>query len=423
MSKSAINVEKVGKKFSRNLKKSMLYGISDLFKETWSLNTNSDILRESEFWAVEDVSFKLKEGECLGILGPNGSGKSTLLKMLNGIFLPDRGRIEINGKTGALIQVGAGFHPMLSGRENIYINGAILGMKKKEIDQKFDSIVNFADIGDFLDTPVRNYSSGMYVRLGFSVAVHGDPKILLIDEILSVGDLKFRRKAIDKMMQIKNNGTAIVFVTHDINRAQGFCDTGLFMMNGLIKKEGSIGEVIAAYQSTEIDSTTDEHKDPVLKSLLIKEQSIAKEFNSHELDILDLKVTNENNEAKNTFSPNETMKITFKVFPKKKISDSVIIVSARRSDGIRCFLANSHYHKFEVPTLEDTKEFQVMIKPLQLMAGAYTLSVAISDRSLVQPYGRRGGLDVFHIQDSMPNPEGSEGIYHPAINWRVLSKN
>ena len=155
----------------------------DIGRNLLRMGTKPDKLRKDEFWAVDDVSFELRRGETLGIIGPNGSGKSTILKMLNGIFMPDKGKIEINGRMGALIEVGAGFHPMLTGRENIYVNAAIRGMTKEDVDDKFDDIIEVADIGDFIDTPVKHYSSGMYVRLGFAVAVHCEPDVLLVDVV------------------------------------------------------------------------------------------------------------------------------------------------------------------------------------------------------------------------------------------------
>lgn len=194
-----IKVENVSKKFCKSLKRAMIYGMKDIGRDIFHINTKSDELRKDEFWALKNISFEVKKGECLGIIGANGSGKSTLLKLLNGIYMPDIGKISINGNVGALIQIGAGFNPMLSGRENIYVNASILGMSKVEIDKKFDSIVEFAGIGDFLDMPVKNYSSGMYVRLGFSIAINIEPKVLLIDEVLAVGDLAFQNMSLQKL--------------------------------------------------------------------------------------------------------------------------------------------------------------------------------------------------------------------------------
>lgn len=250
MNDTVINAGNVGKKFSKNLKHVMAYGISDIARNILGIDARTETLRSGEFWAVEDVSFDLKRGDALGIIGPNGSGKTTMLKMLNGIFMPDRGRISMGGKTSALIQVGAGFHPMLTGRENIYVNGSVLGMGKKEIDRKFDSIVEFADIGDFLDTPVKHYSSGMFVRLGFSVAIHCEPEILLIDEILAVGDVNFRKKCAKRMKELLDGDVSIVFVTHDLGVLRHICSRAICLRDGKVVHSGDIDGAIDQYMAS-----------------------------------------------------------------------------------------------------------------------------------------------------------------------------
>jgi lipopolysaccharide transport system ATP-binding protein len=196
---TAIAVNGLSKKYCCSLKRSMIYGIQDISRNMIGLSSRPGRLRPGEFWALDDVTFDIQRGETLGVVGPNGSGKTTLLKILNGIFWPDRGHVLIFGKVGALIEIGAGFHPLLTGRENIFVNGAILGMSRREVNDKFDRIVDFADIGDFLDAPVKHYSSGMYVRLGFAIAVHASLDILLVDEVLAVGDEGFQRKCFDKI--------------------------------------------------------------------------------------------------------------------------------------------------------------------------------------------------------------------------------
>ncbi len=247
MSDFAIKVEGVSKKYCRTIKHTMLYGATDLGKSFLGLDQKSQILRNGEFWAVNDVSFELKRGQCLGLIGPNGSGKSTILKMLNGIFMPDTGRIELTGSVGALIEVGAGFHPLLTGRENIYVNGSILGLTKKEIDEKFDEIVDFSGIGDFLESPVKHYSSGMHVRLGFSIAVHCDPDILLVDEVLAVGDVNFKSKCYRKFLDFKNAGTSIIMVTHDMEPIVRYCDQAVLLQNGLANLKGKPTEITNYY--------------------------------------------------------------------------------------------------------------------------------------------------------------------------------
>ncbi|MGH6820931.1 MAG: ABC transporter ATP-binding protein, partial [Methylocella sp.] len=182
-----VKAEGVSKKFCCSLKRSLWYGVQDVATEVLGREGNHAELRKNEFWAVQDVSFELKRGECLGLIGPNGAGKSTLLRMLNGLIRPDKGRITMKGRIGALIDLGLGFNPILTGRENVYINGSLLGFSKKEIDHKFDAIVDFAEIGEFIHTPVQNYSSGMKLRLGFAVCAQMEPDVLIIDEVLAVG--------------------------------------------------------------------------------------------------------------------------------------------------------------------------------------------------------------------------------------------
>lgn len=244
----AIKVEHVSKKYCKSLKRSMLYGVKDIGRNILGMSSHSDKLRKSEFWAINDVSFELKKGEALGIIGPNGSGKTTLLKMLNGIFWPDKGKIIVKGRMSALIQVGAGFHPLLTGRENVYINAAILGMTKKEVDEKFDDIVEFADIGDFIDAPVKFYSSGMFVRLGFAIAAHCDPNILLIDEVLAVGDTKFRGKCYNKMDSIKIGNCAIILVSHNMEQVGRICNNTIVLNNGSVIFNGAVSEGIDEYR-------------------------------------------------------------------------------------------------------------------------------------------------------------------------------
>lgn len=200
------------------------------------------------FWALKDVSFNVKKGETLGIIGENGSGKSTILKLIAGVMVPTKGKVLVNGQIAPLIELGAGFHPELSGRENIYLNGTILGMKKKQIDHKFEDIVSFAELSEFVDTPVKHYSSGMYMRLGFSIAIHRDPDILLVDEILSVGDSFFQQKSYKKMEELKNSGVTIIYVSHSLRQIESFCDRVILLdsKNGL--KTGDPSKMIELYK-------------------------------------------------------------------------------------------------------------------------------------------------------------------------------
>jgi ABC-type polysaccharide/polyol phosphate transport system ATPase subunit len=205
--------------------------------------------RREDFWALRDVSFDVQRAEALGIIGHNGAGKSTILKLLSRITTPTTGEIMINGRLSALIEVGSGFHPELTGRENVYLNGSILGMTRREINKKLDSIVEFAELRQFIDTPVKRYSSGMYVRLGFSIAAHLDPDVLLLDEVLAVGDASFQRKCIQRITELKKNGTTIVFISHDLRAVQQLCDRVILLKKGQIEADGDPAETIGLYQS------------------------------------------------------------------------------------------------------------------------------------------------------------------------------
>ena len=228
-----------------------LYKFDDItFKEDARSDTHSDII-----WALKDVSFQVNEGEVFGIIGKNGAGKSTLLKIISRITNPTSGCVEIRGRISSLLEVGTGFHPELSGRENIYLNGTILGMKKKEIDIKFDEIVAFSEVEKFLDTPVKRYSSGMRVRLAFSVAAHLEPEILVIDEVLAVGDIAFQKKCLRKMEDVAKGGRTVLFVSHNIGVIAELCDRCVLMSNGEISDMGETKEVIHKYVTTNSNNT------------------------------------------------------------------------------------------------------------------------------------------------------------------------
>jgi lipopolysaccharide transport system ATP-binding protein len=271
MSDVLVKVEGVSKKFCRSLKRSLWYGVQDIFADmnpfrgngshpktftesgsgvfdqTSNNSRNGQGLRSDEFWAVNNVSFELRRGECLGLIGRNGAGKTTLLKMLNGLIKPDHGRIEMRGRVGALIALGAGFNPILTGRENVYVNGSVLGLSKKEIDGKFDEIVEFSGLEEFIDMPVQSYSTGMQVRLGFAVATAIEPDILLIDEVLAVGDAAFHLKCINVIKGLQKKGVAIILVSHDMYNILRYCHSGLHLQHGRVAATGPIDRVTAHY--------------------------------------------------------------------------------------------------------------------------------------------------------------------------------
>lgn len=237
MAQTAITFEKVSKEFRLAKTRSL----QDFFVNIF----NKEMRGRRRFWALEDVSFSVKAGETVGILGPNGSGKSTILKLISRIIDPTKGMITVSGRLSALLELGAGFHSDLTGRENIYLNGSILGLSRKAMKRKLDSIIAFAEMGDFIDVPIRNYSSGMQMRLGFSVAVHVEPEIILVDEVLAVGDYNFQLKCLERIRQMQAQGVTILFVSHDFEEVQKLCDRVLWLEGGRLQAQGRVDDILS----------------------------------------------------------------------------------------------------------------------------------------------------------------------------------
>lgn len=296
----AISISNLSKRYLIGKKKdSSLRGtLSSIFKTGNSA--------EEEFWALKDINFEILKGDVLGIIGKNGAGKSTLLKVLSQITTPTTGRIEINGRVASLLEVGTGFHPELTGRENIFLNGTILGMTRKEVAAKFDEIVAFSGVEKFIDTPVKRYSSGMYVRLAFAVAAHLEPEILIIDEVLAVGDAEFQKKCLGKMKAVAGEGRTVIFVSHDIGAVKNLCNKGVLLENGQMKFIGDISSVISEYQSVS-KNTSGYSNNSSEKSKYLKRAQITN--SSHEL------------------SSDESIKFTFETYikPPYSISDRILV--------------------------------------------------------------------------------------------------
>jgi len=407
MTDSNIKVNKVGKKFCKSLKRSMFYGMKDIIQNAIGITPDSAQLRQDEFWAVDGVDFELKKGETFGIIGPNGSGKTTLLKMLNGIFMPDKGQIEVNGRVGALIQVGAGFHPMLTGRENIYINGTILGMSKKEIDQKISSIIDFADIGDFLDSPVKYYSSGMYVRLGFAVAIHCAPDILLIDEILAVGDSDFQMKCYQKMTEIKEKGTIILLVSHNEYTIREETDRCLYIDHGKVKFLGSSEEGINLY----IKETLEKR---------VKNFSLQKEKNESKdkkVRIIDLKYFDSDGKEVAFIDSGSEIVLEVACEVREKVVSPIFGVNFYGEGGF-FYCANNKYEEVELNEL-NPGQFKVRIKIPQfhLPINNYLCSVVIAEE-------RESNLVDWHnmaYKIGVGRPANARGSIKLKTEWSVES--
>lgn len=344
--------------------------------------------RYEERWVLKGISFEIKKGEAVGLIGQNGCGKSTTLKLLSKIIYPNSGSIEIKGRVSSLIELGAGFHADMSGRENIYTNASIFGLSKKEIDSRLDDIIAFSELEDYIDNPVRTYSSGMYMRLAFSVAINVNAEILLIDEILAVGDANFQAKCFNRLREIKAQGVTIVIVSHSLGQIEQICERTIWLEQGNIKREGAprivhpeyldfMGgkrQVIADKEKARQDKLSDEQSDEVKAA---KFEAIKKRWGNGDARINDVKLFNENNEEKSVFSTGKLVKIELTYEVNKVVKDAVFGIGIFRSDGINCYGTNTRIDKFREFDLEKSGKVSIYIDNLNLLPGEYTLDVAI----------------------------------------------
>lgn len=362
-----------------------------------------------ELWALKEVSFSLEKGKTLGIIGENGSGKSTLLKILARILRPDKGSFETDGKISALLELGAGFHPELTGRENIYLNGSILGLKKREIEGKFEEIVSFSGLQKFVDMPVKSYSSGMYLRLGFAVAVNVNPDILLIDEILAVGDELFQRKCSDKIFEFKLAGKTIVLVSHSLEAVRNLCETALWLKDGEVKALGKSGQVIEAY----------------LKSLNQEEASprgaevgtgFGSRHGSYEAEIMKVEFLNSNGKSGGSFKTGDKFIARLNYQAHQAIEKPVFGVAIFGPDGTNITGPNTKISRQEINKIEGQGHIDYIVENLPLLPGTYFFSAALYDYSCLHPYDHQDKMYLFKVvPGSSDLPDGTLEI---PCKWR-----
>ena len=385
----AIRVENTSKKFTRSLRRTMLYGMTDIAGDMIGLTGSEATLRKDEFWAVDDSSFDVAPGECVALLGPNGAGKSTMLKMLNGIILPNKGRITMRGRVGALIEIGAGFHPLLTGRENIYVNGAILGLSKKEVDAKFDSIVDFAELGEFIDSPVKMYSSGMYVRLGFAVAAHVDPDILLIDEVLAVGDVGFRMKCFKHLLSMLDNGSSIVLVSHAVNQLSRVTNRAVVFAGGQQVFDGPLAEGIGEYQTVlHVEDTTD---------ITVHDKPIA---------IASVTTVDNQGEPKSDFQTGDDLLIDIVLTANQPRDDLRIIVAVESPSAGGLGSVSTPYQQFQFDVTPPSNTIRLTLPNIPLMVGGYHLDVSLFGADIEDFIDRRNPGTSFKITGPPTNAFG-----------------
>lgn len=358
-------------------------------------------------WAVRDVSFELHRGESLALIGKNGAGKSTILKLLANITRPTSGKITVTGRLSALIELGSGFHGDLTGRENIFLNGAVIGLTKSEIKQRFDEIVAFSEIEDFLETPVKRYSSGMLVRLGFAVAACVEPEVLLVDEVLAVGDAAYREKCLLRIKALLDRGTSLIFVSHNINMVEAICTSALYIRNGKIEDRGNVGNVIASYERQLHEERAQKFEDGV-KEVLGRELSGVK--------IERVMIIGRNGERPEHFLGSEPVEIRV-IYNSERIAERVDgVLRIIRSDGLTCCMVRTANDNYPLVLNQGSGHFSVFLDPLQLNGGKYFVDVFISTpRDLVLLANKRS--DWFYVRGATLSFEEQSGVFDPFRRW------
>ena len=400
MPKSAVSIDGLWKYFR-------LYHEKNQYLKSTMLNGRRS--RFDEFWALKDISFEIPEGSTFGIIGSNGSGKSTLLKCLAGILTPDKGALKVNGRISALLELGAGFHPDLTGRENVFLNGAILGMTNKEIENNFDDIIEFAGLGQFIDTPVKNYSSGMVVRLGFAIATNVDPEILIIDEVLAVGDASFQQRCFEKIESFRKDGKTIILVSHGLSQITQLCTTAAWLERGSLRMIGPSYEVVSEYTGVSHEARAK-----------VDSEEIGERWGTGEADITSVQLLNRQNQEVVDFETNKPAIIRISYSCPIPIKDAVFGIRITHLHGTVMWGSNTKRRGIVIPTLTGTGYIDLEIESLPLLEGTYDLTVALSDMSEIHEYDHWERRTRFNV-----NQHGifDEGLVHPSSMWSRIQVN
>jgi len=388
---TAVSLEHVSKKFTLRHQKARS------FQEAVINYFHHRNGTREEFWALKDIDLEIARGETLGIVGRNGSGKSTVLKLITRILEPTSGRVTVDGKVSALIELGAGFHPDLTGRENIYLNGSILGLSRKDMSRKLDDIVKFAELDRFIDTPVKHYSSGMYARLGFSVAISVDPDILIIDEVLSVGDESFQRKCMDKIREFKEKGITIIFVSHSLDAIKNLCDRAIWLEAGAIKGVAKASRIVDSYlvdaNTTGLVWTAEAESGKALKA-----EGGRNRWGSREVEITRVRLLDGNGRDRQWFLPKERFVVRMEYHAREVVPSPVFGIAIHGEDGTHITGPNTATSGYDIQRVDGDGRVDYVIEDLPLVPGSYDLSVAVYDCTRTHAFDHHHRLYRFEVR-------------------------
>jgi ABC-type polysaccharide/polyol phosphate transport system ATPase subunit len=405
----AVALRGVSKRF-RLFRGRQVSTVKDLFVK----GGRAGLFTGQELWALRDLSLDLPRGRMVGIVGGNGSGKSTLLKLVGGILKPSTGTVEVSGRVSALIELGAGFHPEFTGRENIWVNGILLGLSRAEIRERFDDIVAFAGLDTFIDNPVKTYSSGMYMRLGFAIAVTVDPDILLIDEVLAVGDEAFQHKCVGKIQEFQARGKTILLVTHDLGSVERLCDEAIWLHRGSLMAQGPTREIIGRYlghvASEETQALGAEHREAEAAAAA----GSAQRWGTREVELTAVRLTDRAGQERYLYDAGEpcTVHLAYRVV--RPVEDPVFGIGVFRKDGVCCYGTNTAIDGLHLGKLAGEGEIRMAIPRLDLVEGDYLLDVAVHARD-GHPYDYHSRLYAFAVRSRIRDT----GVARLAHDWHL----
>ena len=406
-----LDVDHVWKIYCRNLKQSMRYGLSDLGHELIGAGRDrtSEDLRPGEFFAVRDACFQVAAGECVGMLGPNGAGKSTMLKMISGLLRPNAGSISIHGNIGAMIELGTGFNPILSGRENIYINAAVLGIDKAEVDAEMDSIIEFAELGHVINDPVKTYSSGMKMRLGFSIGANLRPRLLLIDEVLAVGDVAFRMKCFAHLRKLVKSGIAIILVTHAVSMLNRVATRALVFGNGNIIHDGDLETGCTVYEETMGASDREKHTDDSAPEKLTAR-------------IVSAEVVDSDGQTRKEFQTDEQIHVRVLLEASQQVDQMNLFAALCSPVHGRISAMSTAFHGHEFSIHKDrTVCVTLTFDKTPLLLGAFHFNISLYGPTSLQFYHRSSGIGNFRVVGPpiIPEGRGIDGIVKIPHRWTI----
>ncbi|MEL7074676.1 MAG: ABC transporter ATP-binding protein [Cyanobacteria bacterium J06582_2] len=406
-------VEGISKKFCRDLKRSLFYGVRDITQDLAGLRTKSDRLRKKEFWALSDISFELKKGEALGLVGKNGSGKSTLLRIIAGLIKPDTGTVRVKGRIAPLIALGAGFNPILTGRENIYANMSILGLSKREIDERFAEVVEFAEIGEAINAPVRSYSSGMAARLGFASAIHTEPDIILIDEVLAVGDSKFKTKCYNKLHELRQKRKSFIMVSHSSHAIATVCESAIYLQQGRKVFAGDTLSVLDKYENNLFLGKGDSSLGSMSFPSKLEQESTG-------LDLRSIFFRDEFGRVIDSPTSGKAVYLVMDCLVRKPLAEVSAVVGIRELSGESRLLVylNSWDTKQYFELSPGEHEIQIAIPNLGLGLGLYTINIAIRMQKLYL----LEKVDSFKFAVQKNPDRTSTSMFDLPHSWKHLAK-